>query len=322
MRTSDAATASRLGRLRPVKEAAQEDPGLGEEVARLLSSGRRRWRREGDLAGARADFARALELDPRCARAWNDRGCLNAEQGDLDQALKDLFEARRLDPDLAEAARNYALLASLIGPGAPAREANLSTLSGALVQGQGSSFAEGLVRYLQAHVEVSARDEAHRADAIQEIVLRVIGLARSEDLPLAEALAQLRRSSTRGWVRRLISLARRRDGAELPDEEVLPAAEASPHDDSSESSLRLDGLLDSLRDEVLARSQTSTRWRRRVVWDVFVGGLLEGVHLQRKEVIAAVRALGIKRSRAADSVIEGDLDLIAAALKRGPRPSA
>jgi hypothetical protein len=297
-----------------------QDPTPQDEVAHLLSSGRRRWRREGDLEGARADFGRALELDPRCAQAWNDRGCLNAEQGQLDRALKDLFEARRLDPDLAEAARNYALLASLIGPDAPQRESALSTLSGALVTGQGSSFAEGLVRYLQAHVEVPARDEGHRADAIQEVVLRVIGLARSEDLPLAEALAQLRRSSTRSWVRRLVALARRRDGAELPPEEVLPAVEASPEDEESEQgSLRLDGLLNSLRDEVLARSQSSTRWRRRVVWDVFVGGLVEGVHLQRKEVIAAVRALGIKRGRAGDGVIEADLDLISAALKRGPR---
>ena len=305
----------RLGSVSRVQDPADKDPAQQDEVARLLSSGRRRWRREGDLDAARADFARALELDPRCAQAWNDRGCLNAEQGQLDRALKDLFEARRLDPDLAEATRNYTLLASLIGPGAPAREEHLSTLSGALVGGQGSSFAEGLVNYLQAQVEVSARDEGHRADAIQEVVLRVIGLARSEDLPLAEALAQLRRSSTRSWVKRLVNLARRRDGVELPAEDLLPAPETSQDD---EGTLRLDGVMNELRDEVLARSQSSTRWRRRVVWDVYVGGLLEGVHLQRKEVVAALRALGIKRARAGDGVIEGDLDLIAAALKRGP----
>jgi len=299
-----------LGSLSPVQDESHQD-----EVARLLRSGRRRWRREGDLDAARADFARALELDPGCAQAWNDRGCLNAEQGQLDRALKDLFEARRLDPSLAEATRNYALLASLIGPGANERDEHLSTLSGALVSGRGSSFAEGLVNYLQAHVEVPARDEGHRADAIQEVVLRVIGLARSEDLPLAEALAQLRRSSTRSWVKRLVNLARRRDGVELPAEDLIPAPEPSQAD---EGTLRLDGVMNELRDEVLARSQSSTRWRRRVVWDVYVGGLLEGVHLQRKEVIAAVRALGIKRARAGDGVIEGDLDLIAAALKRGP----
>ena len=41
-----------------------------------------------------------------------------------------------------------------------------------------------------------------------------------------------------------------------------------------------------------------------------------------KEVVAAVRALGVKRSRAADGVIEDDLDLITAALKRASRPGA
>lgn len=288
-----------------------------DQLASLMTSGRSLWRREGDLVAAREAFSRAIDLDPTCAQAWNDRGCLNAEAGQLDRALKDLFEARRLDPELAEAARNFALLSSLVGPDAYALDGSLSTLSGALVGGQGSSFAEGLVRYLQTHVEVSARDAEHRADAIQEVVLRVIGLARSADLPLAEALSQLRRSSTRGWVRSLVGLARRKDSHELPSEEVLPAAR--PPAPAEAGTLRLDGILDELRDRVLGRSQSATRWRRRVVWDVYVGGLVEGVHLQRKEVIAAVRALGIKRGRASDGVIEDDLDLIVAALKQAPR---
>ena len=293
-----------------------EDTSGASQVLDLLSLGRRLWRREGDLAGARGAFTRAIELDPHCALAWNDRGCLNAEDGDLDRALKDLFEARRLDPELPEAARNYGLLASLVGPDAAPSEELLSTLSGALASGSGSSFAAGLVQYLHEHVRVSPRDEGHRADAIQEVVLRVIGLARSSDLPLAEALAQLRRSSTRGWVRRLVGVARRRGGqAELPSEAAIPAPAATCE---SEGSLRLDGILDGLREEVLSRSQSATRWRRRIVWDVFVGGLVEGIHLQRKEVIAAVRALGISRRRAGDGVLEGDLDLIVAALKRAP----
>ena len=300
---------------------SQESQG---EVERLLAEGRRLWRRGGELAAARAAFSRALELDPTCAQAWNDRGVLNAEDGQLDRALKDLFEAQRLDPALAEAGRNYATLAAVAGPGvqAPSGPEALSTLSGALVSGEGSSFAEGLVRYLQAHVSVPARDEGHRADAIQEVVVRVLGLARSQDLPLAEALAQLRRSSTRGWVRRLVSVARQRAGSRLPPEEALPAAPGPSEEAGSperEGSLRLDARLDGVREAVLARSQPATRWRRRVVWDVFVGGLLEGVHLQRKEVVAAVRALGVSRRRARDGVIEDDLDLITAALRRAPR---
>ena len=282
-------------------------------VAELLETGRRLWRQAGDLPAARDAFSRALELAPDCAQAWNDRGCLNAEDGRLDEAIKDLFEARRLDPELAEAARNYGLLASLIGPEATPNPERLSTLSGALASSQGSSFADGLVRYLQQHVSVPRRDQEHRADAIQEVVTRVIGLARSDDLSLAEALAQLRRSSTRGWVRRLVDVARRQTPAALDDGDALPApAPAEPT-----GSLRLDALLAGIRERVLARSQPVTRWRRRVVWDVFVGGLLEGVHLQRKEVVAAVRELGISRRRAKDGVLEDDLDLIVAALRQG-----
>ena len=284
-------------------------------VAELLETGRRLWRQAGDLPAARDAFSRALELAPDCAQAWNDRGCLNAEDGRLDEAIKDLFEARRLDPELAEAARNYGLLASLIGPEATTNPERLSTLSGALASSQGSSFADGLVRYLQQHVSVPRRDQEHRADAIQEVVTRVIGLARSDDLSLAEALAQLRRSSTRGWVRRLVDVARRQTPAALDDGDALPAPAAV----EPTGSLRLDALLAGVRERVLARSQPVTRWRRRVVWDVFVGGLLEGVHLQRKEVVAAVRELGISRRRAKDGVIEDDLDLIVAALRQGAR---
>lgn len=290
------------------------DPGSPSRVDELLRRGRRLWLQEGQPAAARAAFLHAVALDPQSARAYNDLGCLSAEQGSLDRALRELFEARRLDPDFPSAARNYRVLAALVGPGAAPAGGGHSTLSGSLIGGQGSSFAEGLVDYLQAHVAVSKSDEEHRADAIQEVVTRVISLARAEDLPLFEALQQLRRSSTRAWVRRLIGVARRREGARLEDEESLPAA--APLEDTT-TSLRLDRVLDGLREQVLARSQPLTRWRRRIVWDVFVGSLVEGIHLQRKEVFQAVRELGITRRRASEGVLDADLDLIRQVLRSG-----
>ncbi len=292
------------------------------EVRGLLAQGRRLWRREGALDQAHAAFTRALERDPGCAEAWNDRGCLRAERGQLDLALRDLVEAMRLAPALAEAQRNYRLLAALVGPDAaqarPRPEA-LSTLSGALVSGQGASFLEGLTRYLRAQVDVPPRDEERRDDAIQEVVVRVMSLARSQDLPLAEALRQLRTRSTRGWVRSLVSIGRRRRATRL-SEAALPAlpppALDEGEDEGEGGALRLDARLDAVREQVLGRSRPATRWRRRIVWDVFVGSLLEGVRLRRADVVAAVRALGISRRRAGDDALLDDLDLIAAALKR------
>ncbi|MCO5168537.1 MAG: hypothetical protein M9894_19530 [Planctomycetes bacterium] len=284
-----------------------------DEVRHLLTLGRRRWRGEGALDAAHEAFTRALALDPTCAEAWNDRGCLRAERGDLDLALRDLLEAIRLAPGLAEAQRNYRLLSALVGPGAPRAEtAALSTVSGALVSGRGASLVEGLVRYLRAQVDVAPRDEERREDAIQEVVLRVLSLARSQDLPLAEALRRARARSTRGWVRALIAVGRRRRAAALEADVAAPSAATADEG----GALRLDARLDAVRDEVLGRSQPATRWRRRLVWDVFVGGLVEGVRLRRAEVVAAVRALGVTRRRAGDGALLDDLDLIAAALRR------
>lgn len=292
-------------------------PSSSPEVHRLLAEGRRLWRRDGALAQAEVALSRALELDPGCAEAWNDRGCLRAERGELDLALRDLVEAMRLAPDLAEARRNYRLLSTLVGPGARRTDPQaLSTLSGALLQARGATFVEGLVRYLRAQVDVPPREEERRDDAIQEVVVRVLSLARSQDLPLAEALRRLRTRSTRSWVRSLVSVARRRRAARLSEAQLPALPPVTTAEEQDGGALRLDARLDAVREEVLGRSQPATRWGRRIVWDVYVGSLLEGVHLRRADVVAAVRALGVSRRRAPDAALLDDLDLIAAALKR------
>lgn len=292
---------------------------LRANVEQHLSRGRKLWRSERELERACAEFERAIELDPGCASAYNDLGCLRTEQGDLDRALRSFFEARRLDPSLVEAKRNHALLTSLLAEDASSGDAPWTTISGSLLQSRGASFAEGLVRYLSERVGAPGGDGESRDDAIQDVVVRVLSLAKDADLPLADALRQARRSSTRAWVRNLMSVARRRRGSPLPEDDTLLADEAEAPAAQTGQLLRLDERLGQIREGLLARSKSATRWRRRIVWDVFVGALAEGVRLQRKEVVAAVRELGVSKRRAKDSVLLEDLNLITDALRKaGP----
>ena len=56
-------------------------------------------REKGDLDGALADYAEAILLDPQIAAAYSNRGLVRHEQkGDVDGALADFAEAIRLDP--------------------------------------------------------------------------------------------------------------------------------------------------------------------------------------------------------------------------------
>ncbi len=53
--------------------------------------------------GALADFDQALQLDPRRAEFYSDRGEAREEMGNVDDALRDLDQAVALDPRLARA---------------------------------------------------------------------------------------------------------------------------------------------------------------------------------------------------------------------------
>jgi len=54
--------------------------------------------RVGELAGARADFAQAIELDPKLAVAYSGLACVKDKWGDLRGALADVTRAIELSP--------------------------------------------------------------------------------------------------------------------------------------------------------------------------------------------------------------------------------
>src|SRR5712691_1010238 len=56
---------------------------------------------KGDIAGAIADYDRALNVDPRFAEAYFNRGKAKRAQGDLDGAISDYERAAELEPQLA-----------------------------------------------------------------------------------------------------------------------------------------------------------------------------------------------------------------------------
>jgi Flp pilus assembly protein TadD len=58
---------------------------------------------KGDLYGATADFAKAIELDPTYAEAYEGRGNAKGGRGDWDGAIADLNKAIELNPKYAKA---------------------------------------------------------------------------------------------------------------------------------------------------------------------------------------------------------------------------
>ena len=60
----------------------------------------------GDLAGALADFDRALELAPRYTEAYSNRGTARHARGDDAGSVADFEQALEIDPRHAEAYNN------------------------------------------------------------------------------------------------------------------------------------------------------------------------------------------------------------------------
>jgi tetratricopeptide (TPR) repeat protein len=56
---------------------------------------------KGDLDGAIADFSRALELDPKFAKALYNRGTVRRKKGDLEGSITDFNRAIECDPNMA-----------------------------------------------------------------------------------------------------------------------------------------------------------------------------------------------------------------------------
>ncbi|HWQ31251.1 MAG TPA: tetratricopeptide repeat protein [Blastocatellia bacterium] len=57
----------------------------------------------GDVDGCISDNTKAIELSPRLAEAWHNRGLAWRTRGDPDRSLADLNEALRLNPKYFEA---------------------------------------------------------------------------------------------------------------------------------------------------------------------------------------------------------------------------
>ena len=59
---------------------------------------------KGDIDGTIADYTRAIEMDPRCGKAWAGRGSALVLKGDWKKAIDDMEEALKFQTDKKEAA--------------------------------------------------------------------------------------------------------------------------------------------------------------------------------------------------------------------------
>ena len=124
LRVDDRGTAVARGRPARARKSAAEDP-IGPRGARRGSSGTARRRAqtgavrsgggrrnrevllsEGQPAAALEEFGRALALDPRDARNFNNRGVALDALGQTEAARQDFERALGIDPGLTEARQN------------------------------------------------------------------------------------------------------------------------------------------------------------------------------------------------------------------------
>ncbi len=98
---------------------AEEAIRLGDSA--YATRGNARWM-TGDYGGARADYDRALGLDPRDALTWHQRGLLRVRQNDLVGGLQDYDRALEIAPAYWRAQSNRACARAMAGdaPGAAA----------------------------------------------------------------------------------------------------------------------------------------------------------------------------------------------------------
>ncbi len=104
------------------------------EAARLDQQGREHAEKQ-DFKEALVVMNRAIEINPRYARAFNARGYVQLRLANYPQAIADFTEAIRLDPTYANAYHNRAVTRKLVGEveGAKADEVNAKKYSAATV---------------------------------------------------------------------------------------------------------------------------------------------------------------------------------------------
>ncbi|MGI6419926.1 MAG: tetratricopeptide repeat protein [Thermoguttaceae bacterium] len=69
----------------------------------------------GDLDGAIAEIEQALQIDPRCAEAWNNRGAIRYARGDACGAMADFDRALEVHPCYSEAYNNRGIVRHATG---------------------------------------------------------------------------------------------------------------------------------------------------------------------------------------------------------------
>src|SRR5574337_1241491 len=84
-------------------------PEVSQEARQLLAVGLERFR-QNDVAGAIADFTKAVELEPALVEGYYLRGLLRVKQNDVAGALADFTKAVELDPEFASAVKQRGLL--------------------------------------------------------------------------------------------------------------------------------------------------------------------------------------------------------------------
>ncbi len=108
-------------RLTRSRADAEEAIRLGEPAFAARGNARLRL---GDTAGAREDYDRALDLEPRDALTWNHRGLLRLQGGEAARAVEDFSRAVAIAPAFGRAWANRALAhAALAQPALAAADA-------------------------------------------------------------------------------------------------------------------------------------------------------------------------------------------------------
>lgn len=98
--TKDAATAT------PAPDSKVEVPADAKAAAEAAFREGYESHRKGQLVAAIASYTKAIQLDPGCVRAYNNRGLAYQAKRNLNRAVADFSEAIRLSPTLSAAYLN------------------------------------------------------------------------------------------------------------------------------------------------------------------------------------------------------------------------
>src|SRR5438309_1129307 len=82
---------------KPAPQSSSATPAVSSDA--MVSSGDAKMQKK-DSDGAIADYSRAIELDPKLAAAYVNRAVVQNQLGHVNEAQQDLAKAKQLDPSL------------------------------------------------------------------------------------------------------------------------------------------------------------------------------------------------------------------------------